>query len=153
MPRFDPFICSEFSDRTRIRCLHFVSGSLASCLDSIPLFSFGFSGILPEFDPFFLFRVLRHRSWVRFGFSCILPGFDPFVLFQVLWHRAQISLFSPTLFPDSSSSLELCPDFIIFFGIVSGFPYHHRHHVRITHLPRHHAWVSLSPSVVATQFL
>ena len=76
-----------------IRSLCFVSGSLASLLESIPSFCFGFSGIVPGFDPFFLFLVLRHHALIRslrfvlrslascsdlilsssfFGFSCIV---------------------------------------------------------------------------------
>ena len=129
------------------------------------------AGIVLRFDPF-LFRVLRHCAWVRslrfvsgsptlrsdlnpffcFGFSDIALEFDHFILFWVLRHRAQISLSSTASCPDSSSSLVSCQDFIIFSGIVSGFPYLHRHCIWITHLPKHHARVSLSPSVVATQF-
>ena len=44
----------------KIRSLHFVSGSLAFLPDSIPFFYFGFSSIVPRFDPFVLIRVLWH---------------------------------------------------------------------------------------------
>ena len=80
MPGFDPFVLFRvLRHHTRIRSLHFVLGSLASCPDSIPSFCFGFSGITPGFNFFICFEL-----------SSIAPGFDPFLLFQVLRHRAQI---------------------------------------------------------------
>ena len=90
--------------------------------------------LLDTFDPFFLFRVLRHRARIRFlpfvlgsstscpnsipsfcfEFSCIVPEFNPFFLFRVLWHHARIrSLF----FLGSPVS---CPDSIPFFFFISG---------------------------------
>ena len=112
-----------------------MSGSPASRSDSIPSFCFRFSDIAPGFDPFILFRVLRHHARIRslcfvlgssasrpdyipsfcFGFSGIMLGFNPFVLFQVLRHRAQIRSFFISGSPTS------CPDSIIFSGIMSGF--------------------------------
>ena len=124
-----------------MRSLIFVSGSPASCSNSIPSFCFGFSGIAPGFDPLVLFRVLRNRAWIRsfrfvssspesrldsilsfcFGFSGITPGFNPFILFWVLRHRSQILSFFLI-----SGSLASCPNSIPsfcfgFFGIVPGF--------------------------------
>ena len=202
MPGFDPFF--------------FFSGSPASHPDSIHSFCFGFSGITPRFNPFVLFRVLRHHTMIRslrfvsgspascpdfipsfsFGFCSIATGFDPFVLFLVLWHHARILLSFSASYLDSphlpqhhvrasliffvivsgfsSSSSTSCPSiaylfrhrdliFLIFLGIVSehrlsflalhpDFSYLHWHWVQITHLPRHRVWVSLSPSIVVTQF-
>ena len=80
-PGFDPFVLFQvFRHHDRIRPLHFVSGSLASRpirslrfvsssqasrLDSIFFFSFSFSIIVPGFDPFMLFQVLRHHAGIR----------------------------------------------------------------------------------------
>ena len=92
------------------------------------------------FDPFLLFRVLRHCAWIQsllfvsgspasrsdsilsfcFRFSSIVLGFDPFLLFQGLQHRARI-----LSLPFVSGSPKLCPNLIPFFfgfsGIVLGF--------------------------------
>ena len=135
-----------------------MSGSLASCPDSIPLFFFSgssalcpdsipfyvwFSDIVPNSIPSFLFRVLRHRAWIRsilfffwfsgivigfdfffnFEFSSIVLEFDPFFLLRVFRHHAWISLSFPTS----------CPDF--------------------PHLPRHHDRVSLIFSDITSGFL
>ena len=82
-------------------------------MDWIPLFCFGFSGIVPGFDPFrfvsssptsrpdlipsFVSGSPTSRSDLIpsfcFGFSCIASIFDPFVLFWVLRHHAQICFF------------------------------------------------------------
>ena len=183
MPEFDPFFLFwVLRDRVwirslllfrvlwhcaQIRSLLFVLGSPASCLDSvpsldsIPSFCFGFSDIVPGFDPFFCFGfsdiVPRFNPLFCFRFSDIVPGFDPFFLFRVLRHRARIRSLLLV-----SSSLALCPDQIhsFYFGlsdIMLGFdPFFLfrvlRHCVRITYLPRHRARVSLSPLVVVTRF-
>ena len=79
----------------RIRSLRFVSGSPTLCSDSIPLFCFRFSGIVPRFDHFVLFRVLRHRPRIlSLPFVNVVLEFDPFVLFRVLWHRTLIQSLS-----------------------------------------------------------
>ena len=46
----------------------------------------------------------------------------------------------------------VCSDFLIFSGIAPEFHYLFRHCARITHLPRHRAWFSLSPSIGVTLF-
>ena len=163
---FDPFVLFQvLQHRARIRSLCFVLGSPTSCPDSIPSFCFRFYGIVPEFNPFLLFftpassfvsssltSCLDSIPSFCFGFLGIVLEFNPLILFWVLRHRARISLSSSTSCMDSSSSSASCLDFIIFFGIASRFPYLHRHHVQTTHLPKHCAWVSLSPLVIATQF-
>ena len=99
----------------RILSLHFISGSPASCQDSIPLFCFKFSGIAPEFDIFFYFSfsglALGFDPFFCFRFSCIALGFDPFVLFRILRYHTRIRSF---LFISCSpaSSLDLIPSFI-----------------------------------------
>ena len=141
MLRFDPFILFRvLRHHAPIRSLPFVSSSQALCPDSIP-FYFEFSGIVPGFDPTFCF-----------GFSGIMPGFDPYFLFWVLRHRARIrSLLFVSGCP--ASCLDSIPSFCFRFSdIMPGFHFLFQHRVWISHLPRHCAWVSLSPSVVATQF-
>ena len=107
MPGFDP------RQRSRILSLS-VSGSPASHLDSIPLFCFSFSSIVPKFYPF-LFRVLQHSAPIHipsfvsgspasrlnlislfcFRFSDIAPGFESLLLFQVLQHPTWVENFVP----------------------------------------------------------
>ena len=157
---FDPFLLFQVLwYHAQIRSFPFVLGSPISHSDLIPSFCFGFSGIMPEFDPFFLFRVLRHRASI------------PSLLFI---------LGSPTSFSDSIpfyagfSGIVLRFDFILFYFFISSSPascpdFHHlprhydkasrssfsylfQHHFWITHLPRHRGRVSLSPSVLVTQF-
>ena len=118
--RFDPFsffqvlrysaqIRSLFFFRVLLHCSQirsrpFDTGSLASHPDLIPSICFGFSDIALVFNPFVLFRVVRHRARIRslrfvsrspasrsipsffFGFSSIAHEFDLLVLFRVLWH-------------------------------------------------------------------
>ena len=97
---------------------------------------------MPGFDPFLLFRVLRHCTQIRslsfvssspasrpnsipsfcFEFSSIELGFDPFFLFRVVRHRARIRSFhfvsgSLASYPDKSlhfvsGSPTSCPDLI-----------------------------------------
>ena len=175
-PEFYPFLLFwVLRHRAQIQSLCFVSGSPTSCSDSIPSFFFSsspasFLDSIPSFC---------------FGLSCIVPGFNPFLLFWVLRHHTRILLY----FPESCLDFPHLPRhcvraslifsgivsdfhylfrhrdliFLIFLGMVSehrlsfsasrpAFSYLHLHCVRITHLPRHRAWISLSPSIVATQF-
>ena len=78
---------------TQIRSLLLISGSLSSCLDLILSFCFGFSNIVPRFDPFFCFRVLWHYDRIRSLLfilssrpSC--PNSILSFLFRVLQHYA-----------------------------------------------------------------
>ena len=88
------------------------------------------------FDPFILFRVLRHRAWIRslhfiLGFSAshsdsILSfcfGFSSCSNFRYLFrHRDRIFLiFLGIMSEHRLSFLASCPTFIIFFGIVTLF--------------------------------
>ena len=151
-PRFDPFLFlfRVFRHRAQIQSLcfdlgslasrpnsipsFFILGSLESHLDSISSFCFSFFGIVPRFDPFLLFRVLRLCARIRslyldssslalhldsipsfyFRFSSIVPKFDLFLLMRVLWHCAQIQYI-----PFNSDSLALRPDSIPSFLISS----------------------------------
>ena len=143
MTEFNPFLCLVLRHCAQFDPFFFVSGSQTSCLDSIHSFCFWFSGIVLGF--FFFFIISNSPASCPdsipsfcFGFSGIVLGFH--YLFR---HHVQI--------------------FLIFLGIMiehrlsfptsrPAFSYLFLHHVLITHLPRYRARVSLSPSVVATQF-
>ena len=113
-------------------------------MNSILSFYFGISGITPEFKPFVLFHVLRHRAWIQslrfvsgsltsrpdsissfsFGFSSIAPRFEPFVFFP----SSQAS--HPDSFPSFCfrfSSIASGFDPFLLFGVL-------RHRVRIQSL-------------------
>ena len=170
-PGFIPFVLFRvLRHRAEIRSLPFVSGSPASCPNSIPSFCFKFSGIAPGFDPFLLLRVLRHGAQIRsLPFVSGSPELCPY--FHYLFRHRDLIFFiflsivseHRLSFPASCLTFIIFSVFLIFLGIVSKhclsfstsrpyFSYLHWHCVRITHLPRHRAWVSLSPSIVATQF-
>ena len=155
--------------RARIRSLRFVSSSLTSRSDSIFLFYFGFSSIMLGFDPFLLLKfsdvvprfyyLFWHRIRIsliflnivsehRLSFSASCPSIS--YLFR---HRVRLSLSFLALSPGFPHlPRHHVPASLIFSGINPAFSYLHWHCFRITHLPRHCAWVSLSPSIVVTQF-
>ena len=83
------------------------------------------------------------NSFFCFEFSGIMPGFDPFLLFRVLRHRVRIFLIFLNIVSEHRLSFPTsCPDFphlprhhvralLIFSGKVSNFHYLFRHLDRI----------------------
>ena len=121
--------------RTLIRSLRFNLGSPASRPDWFSLFCFGFSSIVPGFDTFLFFRVLRHRAQILLSF----PASFLIFLSIVSKHRISFSTSCPSIaylfqhcvrifliFLGIVSKHRLyflasCPNFIIFSDIVIGF--------------------------------
>ena len=130
-PRLYPFVLIlVLGHRARILSLCFDSSSLALCPDLIPSFCFVFFGIVPRFDQFFFFRVLRYRAWIRsffyFRFSSIASK-----------HRLSFSASRPAF---SSSSLASCPRITYLFRhrvqispIFIGIVFEHRLSVSASH--------------------
>ena len=130
VPGFDPFLLLRIlRHRSRIRSLHFILSSPASCPHSIRSFCFGFSDIMLGFDPFLSFRVLRYHTQIQslpfvsgslascldsmssfcFDFSSIALGFNPFLFFMGSpASYPDFIIFSIIVFRFSSSSSASC---------------------------------------------
>ena len=155
MPRFDLFLLFRvLLHRAQIQSLPFVSGSLASCLDSI-LFYFGFSSIMPGF--YYLFRhcvqifliflgmylsiayLFQNRVRVSLYFSASRPDFSlssstscPSIAY-LFWNRVWLSPIFLGIVSEHRLSFSASHSaFIIFFGIAFGFHYLFRHCVRLS---------------------